>query len=1746
MSDNSLTVVEDPQRMADTGLVINEGLLEFAGGTLSTPALANEVGGLIEGHGRLEAGVLNNAGTMVAAANGTLTLSGDGTHTGILQALEGAVLEFATGGHDLFDGSVVGGDGTVHISGATVSSDTAGYALAGTTELSGGVLELLQDATTGRLTQSDGILTGPGELTVSGATRLTGGIQTGAGTTVAQGGLEVDGAVALSQRVLENRGGALISGSLQVGGFDGSEPGGLVNAAGATLELAGEVFGRGGFFDNPGTITATEGVIDTFLTNSGAVQVQPSGNLVLGGGGEHSGDFQIGEGGSLIFDAFEEIGHTLTGGTVSGSGSVAVVGDERLVVDTAGYALAGSTVVSDSARLSFLQDASTGTLLQNGGTLSGPGDLLVRGDVRLNGGVQTGGGRTIVEGALQFDPESFVLDGGRILENRGQLLIEQAQGIDLNAGSDPGAGRVVNAPEGTVELLADVLLTVSDQGSGDDGSDAFFDNQGAFLKSGGDVSLFEVTSSNSGTLELGSGTLDFGRGLTNSGMVLLAGGDLAARDYTQSAGTTTLEGNTLSSIDGVAIQGGSLTGNGTIDGDLVVAGTLAPGASVGALSVTGDFELTGGLLALELAGPDSFDTLSVGGSATLGADSTIQVRLLEGFTPTAGDRFDVLSASHITGPTDLAGLFDLPALEADLSFQVDIIDDMLRLSVAALGTLEAVWQGGEGDWSTGPWAFGAPPVAAEYPDNDTHNRFDVIIDGDETSAARVSLVDVDPTIDSLTVTTDDTLVLGASRTLSVVADPQREGTGLVSNAGTLEFRDATLTALRLNNAATGRLEGTGTVAASTDNAGTIQVDSGTLAFSRGLTNSGTVLLTGGDVTTTRYTQSGGTTTLGGGTLTASDRVDIQGGRLQGSGTIDGHLTVTATLAPGAASVGTLNVTGDFTLPAGLLEVQVAGAGSFDLLAVDGMAGVGAGATLRFASLNGFTAQTGQSFRFLTADSVTLAPEASLDFAALAANGEPLVTLDSNALVLTIAPQGISGGGDISPAQLLEGRGDLDLRPQTITIGGSRSGNLTLSDGRRIESSALTLGGTGGAGGTLTVRGGGTQLLLDRAGAGGESLVTVGRSGTGALTIDQGALVRIGRAAGDGQPATTGQLILGREAGGSGQVSVRGSGSRLNLVGAGSRIRFGAGGGTLTVGSGAEVRATQVLANSGAESRIVLENNGLLIAGVRLGDGGILAGRGRVRGTVAVDGGTLSPGSSPGILTIEGDLNMDSGVLAIELAGTEEGRYDRLAVTGSASLSGGRVEFSLLEGFTPEVGDSFTFLTAAEGLTAYTPTATRLPTVAGLRFRVAVGDNGATLVTRAPIPPEVTERLPQNVRDIGQAALAFCDFNPLDPSCTTLLDATDEELQTALEEIAVEEVTAPVDSALSNVGAQLRNISVRIASLRAGGAEVGGLVMDPAGHALASGHLQDLIGLSGGGASADGVAADFGRWGMYVQGSVGNGDKDATEQEAAFDYDSHGITVGADYRLNDQLIVGAAMGYSKTDGEFGDRGGDLQSEGFNLTAYSTWYRDEAFYLDATLMYGVTDYDQNRRLAYTAGGIPVGQLFHADYDGDQTMISLGGGNEFNRGPLTYGPVGRLEYLRTRIDGLDETASRPDQAGAAWAVNTEDQTVHSLTTSLGGQVSYAVSTSWGVVVPNARVEWVHEFRDDARTVTGWFAGREDDTFGIRTDAPDRNYVNALVGASAVLPGGATAYGYVESVLGRDDQRETAVGLGARWEFW
>jgi outer membrane autotransporter protein len=386
--------------------------------------------------------------------------------------------------------------------------------------------------------------------------------------------------------------------------------------------------------------------------------------------------------------------------------------------------------------------------------------------------------------------------------------------------------------------------------------------------------------------------------------------------------------------------------------------------------------------------------------------------------------------------------------------------------------------------------------------------------------------------------------------------------------------------------------------------------------------------------------------------------------------------------------------------------------------------------------------------------------------------------------------------------------------------------------------------------------------------------------------------------------------------------------------------------------------------------------------------------------------------------------------------------------------------------------------------------------------------------------------------------ALIDSYALDPDAT--LDALDELLNRV--------TIAQANAALLAAQAQFDTLKARIAALRSGtqGTSFGGLaIASPVGNIPLPGLASLLLGEP----AAEEAGAEFSRWGFYAAGTIGRGEAEPGSVNPAYDFDINGLTLGADYRYSDQLIFGAALGYTRQDTDLRDQEGSLDMSGWSLSLYSTMYRENSWYLDGVLTYGRNDYDLVRRVVYSlplpgGGSMDVDQVADSNTSGNHLAAAFTFGRDFERGPWAFGPYARLMYTRLSFASIEEILA--PGAGSGLGLLIESRDLVSLTSVIGGKLTRTFSTDWGVVIPHLQLEWEHEFEDSPDAFTARFLNDPTGTpISVEADPLDTDYFRVGIGLSMVLAQGRSGFAYYEHLLGRDGLSQGNFALGLRIEF-
>lgn len=352
--------------------------------------------------------------------------------------------------------------------------------------------------------------------------------------------------------------------------------------------------------------------------------------------------------------------------------------------------------------------------------------------------------------------------------------------------------------------------------------------------------------------------------------------------------------------------------------------------------------------------------------------------------------------------------------------------------------------------------------------------------------------------------------------------------------------------------------------------------------------------------------------------------------------------------------------------------------------------------------------------------------------------------------------------------------------------------------------------------------------------------------------------------------------------------------------------------------------------------------------------------------------------------------------------------------------------------------------------------------------------------------------------------------------------------------------------------QFNNLNTRFAELRQGaqGLSVGGLDMINDGQNLSIASLGDLFRKD---PQADQeIGKDFSRWGFFATGELVRGGYSNDGVRPGFDYDNSSLTAGVDYRFTDNFVAGAALGYNHNRSNLDGNLGKLSVDGYSLNGYFTWYHNNDFYIEGSAVIDWLNYDLQRNIAYqianvsNTGTTTVSQTVTASPNGNQASFALSIGKDFNRGAWAASPYLRVVYSHLRLDAFNESADNPGAAGAGLITSVSSRSLDSELGVLGGRLSYTQSYNWGVLVPNALLEWNHEFRNDPQTIVTRFIYDPTQTPIVITDpALDDSYFNVGIGLNAVLPGGRSGYVSWEHLVGFTGVHENRFSLGIRVEF-
>ncbi|MDQ0350129.1 autotransporter domain-containing protein [Ancylobacter vacuolatus] len=574
----------------------------------------------------------------------------------------------------------------------------------------------------------------------------------------------------------------------------------------------------------------------------------------------------------------------------------------------------------------------------------------------------------------------------------------------------------------------------------------------------------------------------------------------------------------------------------------------------------------------------------------------------------------------------------------------------------------------------------------------------------------------------------------------------------------------------------------------------------------------------------------------------------------------------------------------------------------------------------------------------------------------------------------------------------------------------------------------------------------------------------------------------------------------------GNITSSGKTLTLNVNGADSTtktisgvVALGSGGVTIESGNwifsakNTYTGVTTINSTQGIAGKLLV--NGSLAGGVTVNSGGTLAGSGNVLGTKVNNGGTIAPGNSPGTLTVDGTLEMETGS-TYQVDVTPTGEHDLLIVTGNVTIADGTTLEVIAEPGVYAASSTLTILSTSGTITGgftnvISDYAFLTPSIEsdGQNIILTLLYNDALFTSYARTPNQFA---------VAGAAQTLGAGNPVFDAIVSL---PADAVPNAYNQLSGE-IYPSINTVIQQQSAYLRD---------AVGARLRQSVTGPTATALsyaAKAQGPEAAQL------AEGLTPT-----LWMQGFGGWGDTSGNGNAASISNTIGGVIAGLDVAVTDNVRAGLVGGFSRSSFDVDARNSSGDMDNYDIGIYAGG-QFGAFALRGGASYSWHDVSVNRTVAFPGF---VG-LTEGDYTVGTTQLFGEVAYDFTVGAFEFEPFAGLAYLHLSGETFTETGTQT--SGAALGVSLASQ--DTLYSTLGIRAATSVTVGGYALTPSVTLGWQHAFGDTVSAATMLFQGGStpfqvtgapiaEDTLllgaGIAYDISDRaslqvNYTGQLAG--------------------------------------
>ncbi|EDA7391191.1 autotransporter domain-containing protein, partial [Salmonella enterica subsp. enterica serovar Enteritidis] len=272
----------------------------------------------------------------------------------------------------------------------------------------------------------------------------------------------------------------------------------------------------------------------------------------------------------------------------------------------------------------------------------------------------------------------------------------------------------------------------------------------------------------------------------------------------------------------------------------------------------------------------------------------------------------------------------------------------------------------------------------------------------------------------------------------------------------------------------------------------------------------------------------------------------------------------------------------------------------------------------------------------------------------------------------------------------------------------------------------------------------------------------------------------------------------------------------------------------------------------------------------------------------------------------------------------------------------------------------------------------------------------------------------------------------------------------------------------------------------------------------------------------------GSLGMF--GGYSGGYQRYDNNEADGNGNHNNLTVGVDYQLNEQVLLGGLIAGS-LDKQHPDDNYRYDARGFQATVFSHLRAGQAW-LDGDLHYLSAKFSNIQR-SITLGALR--RVEEGETNGRLWGARLTSGYDFVMMPwLTTGPMLQYAWDYSHVNGYSE------KLNTSTSMRFGDQNAHSQVGSAGWRLDlrHSIIHSW------AQINYRRQFGDDTYVANGGLKSTAL-TFSRDGKAQDKNWVDIAIGADFPLSATVSAFAGLAQTAGLSDGNQTRYNVGFSARF-